>query len=253
MTDSSVVAEVEKVAFRAFPADVEVAHGGWRLRYTRGARNRRVNSATTPPTRPADIDADLDAVEGFYRERSADSIVRVLSTSPPEIDEIAAHRGYQSEAVTLVMTAPVVPHPTPHATVTEAPASAWLEAKRTLSGMTDHELIDWRRRLAGVTGAVGFASVATKATAVSIGLGVVDDGWLGVFDVMTHPGHRRLRHASEVTAAILDWSGGHGARAAYLQVTDVNEPALRLYDSFDFREAYRYWYRRYSPSGGSNR
>jgi ribosomal protein S18 acetylase RimI-like enzyme len=43
--------------------------------------------------------------------------------------------------------------------------------------------------------------------------------------------------------AALRWTMENGARAAAIQVTSDNDPAIRLYESLGFVEQYRYHYR----------
>ncbi len=54
---------------------------------------------------------------------------------------------------------------------------------------------------------------------------------------------RRQGLAIALVTALLDAGKGRGARWAYLQVTEANVAARRLYERFGFRELYRYWYR----------
>ncbi len=73
--------------------------------------------------------------------------------------------------------------------------------------------------------------------------------WIGLFDIVTHPGQRRQGFAGRVIAALLLWGteqgapGVQGATRTYLQVETANQPAVGLYAKLGFREAYRYWYR----------
>jgi N-acetylglutamate synthase len=244
---SPAVADIERLAYRAFPPKVEVRRGEWRLRATDDVPNRRINSATTPLTDCADLTADLDAIERFYSSRGADTIVRVLSPSPPEIDKAVGERGYASEATTLVMTCETSRGESGAAAVETSPPERWLAAKQAMTPMTGASVSAWLARLSRVDAAVGFALVEDGADVVSIGLGVVDDGWLGIFDVNTALSRRRAGHAAAITKALMSWGARKGARTAYLQVMDANAPALALYHSAGFSEAYTYWYRRTSP------
>ena len=255
MTTSERVAEIERMAFRAFPAEIEKRRGDWTLRATRLASNRRVNSATTPLRRAGDLAADLDAIERFYVALRRDPLLRVLSASPDAIDTAAAGRGYETEAETLVMVRTIGATGAPPATVPSSPGSAWLDAKAAWTPMSSESIEGWLGRITAIPGSAGFASIRDEAGVVAIGMGVVDGGWLGIFDVNTRPDAAGIQpdargrgHATSVTATIIDWGVSQGAGAAYLQVMNGNEPALRLYRAAGFEESYRYWYRR-APAG----
>ena len=76
-----------------------------------------------------------------------------------------------------------------------------------------------------------------------VALGVLDAGWLGVFDVFVQPNYRGHGYGRTVVEALLGWGVSHGAERAYLQVQKDNSIALQLYQSLGFSEQYRYWYR----------
>ncbi len=88
-----------------------------------------------------------------------------------------------------------------------------------------------------------FASLSAGSQIAACGLGVVHGGWLGLFDIVTHPQQRGQGFAQRLIRQLLAWAAAQGADGAYLQVMLNNPPALALYQRLGFREAYRYWYR----------
>ena len=81
---------------------------------------------------------------------------------------------------------------------------------------------------------------------VACGLGIYQDEYFGLFDIVTDEGERGRGYGHELVESMLVWGIERGANWAYLQVTTHNVPANRLYARFGFQEAYRYWYRRQS-------
>lgn len=243
------VAAVERLEFRAFPPAEQFEFGGWTLRATEQATSRRVNSATSPLGSPADMAGDLGHIESFYRDRNQDPIIRVLSPSPSAIDDAVAKRGYTHEAETFVMVAELDAGSQSDAVTVHAdPPGEWVGAKQLWVGMTDAQVASWRRRAAAIPGTVGYVVLGPSGAPHAIGLGVIEEGWLGVFDVNTDPDHLRAGHASVLMRGMLAWAAGQGATRSYLQVQGDNAPALGLYRGLGYVEAYRYWYRR-KPSG----
>ena len=68
-------------------------------------------------------------------------------------------------------------------------------------------------------------------------------GWLGLFDIVTHPQKRGQGYAQRLIRQLAAWGASQHASGAYLQVMLNNPPALSLYQRLGFKEAYRYWYR----------
>jgi len=77
---------------------------------------------------------------------------------------------------------------------------------------------------------------------IGTALGVFQSGFLGVFDVIVHPSHRRLGCGERLMRSLMAWGKQQGGHTAYLQVMLNNPPALRLYARLGFREQYQYWY-----------
>jgi ribosomal protein S18 acetylase RimI-like enzyme len=70
----------------------------------------------------------------------------------------------------------------------------------------------------------------------------VEEPWVGIFAMRTHPDHRRRGLARGVLSTLLAHAEHSGARRAYLQVEAANLGAIDLYRRAGFSEAYRYSY-----------
>ena len=86
------------------------------------------------------------------------------------------------------------------------------------------------------------------AAIVATGLTIVEDGWAGLFDIVTHPDARSKGHGRHIVSSLLQAAWELGARQAYLQVGTDNTAARNLYRQFGFGEHYQYWYRGHSES-----
>ena len=71
----------------------------------------------------------------------------------------------------------------------------------------------------------------------------VQEGHVGLFTMRTAEKSRGQGYASLLVAHLLDWARGQGARVAFLQVDQTNEPAIRVYRRFGFVPRYSYWQR----------
>ena len=79
--------------------------------------------------------------------------------------------------------------------------------------------------------------------AVGFGYGVVDNGYVGIFDIYVNESFRGNNYSKAVMNKILVTAKQLGAKSAYLQVVVGNTVAENLYTRLGFKEVYRYWYR----------
>jgi ribosomal protein S18 acetylase RimI-like enzyme len=98
--------------------------------------------------------------------------------------------------------------------------------------------------LAQIVPEAGFAAAHDdRGAAAAFGLGVVERGHLGLFDIVSDPQRRRAGHGRRLVEGLMAWGRARGATRAYLQVVATNARAIALYESLGFREAYRHHYR----------
>ena len=243
MTDDVVA--VEALAFRSWPAEVEVEVAGWMLRHSAGISARRINSATTPTDRCDDPAEAERMVRSWFDDREITPVIRVLSVSDPEIDLHFEAAGWERESPTLTMARRLQPgHAVAAVDIEPTPPEAWVAAKQRLTGMTDEMIDTWLRRASDIKGATGFATLRAGSQVVTIALGVLDGGWLGLFDLNTDPRYRRRGMARAVVDALESWALERATARAYLQVEVANDPAIELYGSAGYDRLYEYWYRR---------
>ncbi len=95
---------------------------------------------------------------------------------------------------------------------------------------------------ARISSAAAFARLRRDGETVALGLGVLDQGWIGLFDIVTAESARRQGVGTALIYQMLAWGQQRGAQGAYLQVVANNAPALKLYAKLGFAETYRYWY-----------
>ncbi|WP_396020286.1 GNAT family N-acetyltransferase [Bacillus sp. ISL-34] len=77
----------------------------------------------------------------------------------------------------------------------------------------------------------------------AIGLGVLEDKYIGLYNIITHENFRNQGNGAILISNLLHWGKENGAKNAYLQVIETNAPALNLYRIMGFEEKYKYWYR----------
>lgn len=233
----------------AWPAWKTVYQGGWVLRFT-GGYTRRANSVHPlyPPESQIPLDERIGACAALYREQDQAVIFKLTTASQPEgLDSALESLGYRVDLPTSVQTVNLGLHPPVeprlHPAEWDEPAPAWMDAFCALSQVNERNRPYLERILTAIVPQRRFMALYHAGQAVACGLAVLEAGWVGLFDIITHPEYRRQGFGEAVVQSLVSWAKREGARHSYLQVVATNEPALRLYDKLGYETAYTYWYR----------
>jgi ribosomal protein S18 acetylase RimI-like enzyme len=245
------VRQVEERAANALPAAVTQQLDGWLLRFTDGV-TRRANSVWPNAGGEREpLEARLALVEEFYARWGVPARYQLCPAAcPADLDDRLAERGYVTEARTCVQVAELAQvldgaraPVSPRVTVAETMPEAWFAAYCEAEEVSERAAAARRGILARIAPRTGYAFLEAEGRTVAVGLGVVERGWLGLFNMSTHPDFRRRGAATEILRALCEWGRMHGAEAGYLQVMEENAPASRLYGQVGFRTLYHYHYR----------
>ena len=281
MTSLKRIAVLETIAADALPCAVLERYDGWRLRFNHGV-TRRANSVLAEAPGSVQVDDKLKVVEAFYQRHGAPPRFQLSAASrPSNLDSMLHQRGFAHEPGANIMVASSGAGQAPLAapdsvdtpplvqlrggTIGRGAASSGGRSEVERTGFTPRcESIPFDTWLE-ILGAVdpGAASKAPsrsialreagqrvahcllerEGTPVAAGLAVAGRGHAGLFNMATHPNHRRMGAATALIRALARWAAAQGVHTLYLQVDERNVPAQRLYQRAGFRTLYRYHYR----------
>lgn len=234
------VLALERRAMAAWPALTTETIGGWTFRAAGGCTKRANSANALTPSLP--FGQIRSGAERFYAELGLPTIFRI--TPLADVDETLDRAGYALLDPSFVMTAELgTARLSGNVDIGDTPSAEWLAGIAAANGL-DAALRPIHDAIVGaIAPPAGFAILRDGDRPIAFGLAVLDQGAVGLFDIVVTPDERGRGHGRAVTAALLDWGRRTGARSAYLQVRDGNAAALALYTSLGFAEAYRYHYR----------
>ncbi|MFW9926695.1 MAG: GNAT family N-acetyltransferase [Candidatus Thorarchaeota archaeon] len=248
MIDQSQIVELEQVAANAWVAHENERLGGWLLRANSGV-TRRANSVLSlgPPILP--LDQAIDKVIDFYKERNLIPRFQMTETSKPqELDRDLSDWGFsvglQVEVHTAAINHLIKREPMIDVLVSNDITDSWMSVYGEASGYEESTMDTRRDLMKRTTHYKAFALARIDREPAGVGFGVVEDKWLGLFNIAVHPSMRGRGVAVALNTALAQWGNQRGARSAYLQVESENLPALKLYSKLGFEHAYTYWYRK---------
>jgi len=235
---------LERRSFTAWPALHTLEEDGWVLRSGDGY-TRRANSANAIASSQAAPGDQIARIEAHYRARDLPPIFRVTPLADPAIDGELAARGYLHADPCVVMVAkPGHPKTDPQIVEAADPWSGWLDAFIATAQAPALVRSQLGAVLRGLKSPALFARIDDAADIpAAFAMGVVEDGYVGIFEVLCAPNARRQGYGKRAVAHAMAWGFAQGAHTAYLQVALDNAPALPLYANLGFVPLYGYHYR----------
>ncbi|RMF81243.1 MAG: GNAT family N-acetyltransferase [Chloroflexi bacterium] len=236
---------LEELSFNAWPTFQTIHYDAWLLRFADGY-TRRANSISPIYGSALNIDEKIDYCEQVYRARQQPVIFKITPAVHPEnLDEYLRDQGYVKEAPTSVQLLSLSGTGTPNTVegLTDELTERWVDAFCRMNKIKSQLIPAMRRLLNNIVPPCIFASLQHDDEIRAVGLGVMERGYLGIYDIVTDPDARRQGLGTRLMLNLLSHGVASGAEYAYLQVMLDNKPALQLYRNLGFTEVYQYWYR----------
>lgn len=239
---------VEELTLNAWPAMQTVIVNGWLLRHAEGYTKRSNSVSPLYDASIQDVQQNIERCERFYSGLGQDVIFKITPYVKPEgLDQHLENLGYRfvDESSVRVLELAAVPAPSLRTvSVKEQADDEWLDQLAVINELSfrnkkiTRDLLKLSRlKKCCVT------AYSNEGVPVACGLGVIQDGYIGLYDIVTDKRFRRQGYGEQLLLHILNWGKRNGAEYSYLQVVVSNAAASRLYDKLGYREIYRYWYR----------
>ena len=246
MIEPPLIHTIEELSMNAWPALHTLHDDGWVMCFANGY-GRRANAVYAHCAGNKALQEKIAACESIYRSQRQRIVFKLTKASfPSDLDAVLAANGYEAQAHTSVQYLELDPWsgaPSESVSLSEAISDEWLAAYACLSKINATDAATHRQILNGILLERCFATISIQSRIIACGLGVLQNGWAGFYDIRVNAAFRRQGHAQRLMTTMLAWAKAQGATRAYLQVMLDNPPALALYKKIGFQEAYRYWYR----------
>jgi GNAT superfamily N-acetyltransferase len=241
-----MITNIEELSLNAWAALQTVLYDGWVIRFANGY-TKRANSVNPLYPSSIDIDEKLQFCENLYREKKLPVVFKMPPTVyPSNLDDKLCKSGYQKDSPTSIQIVDLeaINLQTPSETeIQDNLSNEWLDNFCNMSAVSELHRKTLREILISIVPRHCFVSLKSDSRVIACGLGVLQSGYIGLFDIVTDIDFRSRGYGQQVVKSILAWGKQNNAKKAYLQVMLDNMPALNLYSKIGFIEQYQYWYR----------
>jgi GNAT superfamily N-acetyltransferase len=239
---------IEELSMNAWPSLQTCFYDGWVLRFADGY-TKRSNSILPVYKSTLDPDIKIDFCERKYAEWGLPAVFKLTAESSPYgLDDILQRKGYQKldeTAVRLLNLSQYTPCKPMNVAMDNQFTDHWTDGFFQCSGLTDTKTQTAAKNiLANIRGEVTCAAKTADDHIVGCGFGVMERGFVGIFDIVVAKEYRRCGIGLDIMNGILTQAREMGAQTSYLQVVAGNTPAENMYTKLGYKEAYRYWYRK---------
>ncbi|MGX8711915.1 MAG: GNAT family N-acetyltransferase [bacterium] len=236
----------EELTVNAFPALQTELFDGWVLRFSDGF-SYRANCIC--PLYPSEINLEnkIRLCEQKYAAKGL-PVVFKMTENTRDLDGILEQRGFSIAKSVDLMSAAIPPDSDAHCLngveVSEKIDEEWLNAAVCFSDIHHKAMQNIQKRiLRKIAGRTVFVKVRQDKRVVGCGLGVLDGGSIGLYDIRVDENHRRSGFGTRICRTILQAGKAANGMEAYLQVSCENHKAISLYQKLGFHVLYHYWFR----------
>ena len=238
---------IEYAAFRSWPAMEESIQGGVVLRFSDGY-TKRANSANILTRQDGDYSAVVNRCEKYFQEKEVPCIFRLPSfNGNQEFDRYLDRNNYQIIERSLVLSQSLDGALFENQQLVSKRSREWMEdfCRVSNTDINNHEAhLDILDR---INDRVLMVVLVEDGKEVACGVGVIHNGYFGLYDIVTEQYSRKKGYAAKLLSGMLFWAVSMGASTAYLQVVADNQAAINLYSKMGYKYCYEYWYRARSP------
>ena len=239
------VRRLEELTLNAWPGLKRVVRDGWVASLARGFTGR-ANSVVPLDEGAQDPEDKVHFFESVYAAHGLPATFKLTTPCRPAgLDTLLAARGYREIRRASVQVCDVLQDGVDGDAIQgrSEPWTAWMDLVVATRALPPGDASTLLAILAAIALPCRFVVSLDANGVAACGLGVLEDEWVGLYDITTREDARRQGHAARVVRSIMSWARDNGASAAYLQVMIDNAPAQALYAKLGFREVYQYAYR----------
>ena len=245
--------QIEELSLTHWPALNTEYMDGWKLRMSNGY-TKRANCVSTIQSSSKQLHANIAACEQKYMSMKQPTIFKLTPFSEPELDETLNKLNYDLIDRSLMLTLSLdqlTDEPSIHVNLNQSELELciqehislpWLEQYCLLSGVSSAYIPTMIDMIAAMPGKLMLASCTVNGEIAALAMAVIDQDYVGIYDVITAQAYRNQGLCSYLLWNLLQQCKPY-ASSSYLAVVAVNEPAKRVYAKLGYKESYTYWYR----------
>lgn len=239
---------IEELSINAWPSIHTYHYDGWLLRYANGY-SKRANSILPLYDETYQLPQKVSFCREFYSSRNLPTIFKLTSNlKHQKIDQYLCAKQYLKLDETRVMLNDISNKScvnNNNILVQNSLSSQWIDNYISCAKINSYNVFNTlQAMLSKVVGETIWLTYIHNRIAVGCVYGVIDRGYLGVYNVYVSKQFRGQGFGEAIVTQLFHEAQKRNIHKTYLQVLLKNEVANNLYNKLGYTEVYKYWYRR---------
>jgi len=239
---------IEELTMNAWPSLQTILLDGWIIRMA-GGYTKRANSVNPIYSSKNNLDEKINYCEGIYKQNNLPVIFKIIECEEYIIlDKKLEDLNYQKIDLTSVQICSEMKPSNNKAEqiITDNKFTEnWKKCFYCCNNIENTETINIiENMLKNIRHDIISVYKMDNETFAGCGYGVIEKGFVGLFDIIVKEEFRGRGYGKEIVESILSKAKEEGIKKAYLSVVNDNTIAKKLYEDLGFKEVYKYWYRK---------
>ena len=239
---------IEELTMNAWPSLQTILLDGWIIRMA-GGYTKRANSVNPIYSFENNLDEKINYCENIYKQNNLPIIYKIIECEEHrKIDKRLEELNYQKIDLTSVQICNElkrIDNKIEQITIDKIFTENWKKCFYYCNNITNTETISIiENMLRNIRHNIISVYKLDNGTFVGCGYGVIEKGFVGLFDIVVKEEFRGKGYGKEIVKKILEKAVETGIEKAYLAVVNDNIIAKKLYEKLGFKEIYKYWYRK---------
>jgi GNAT superfamily N-acetyltransferase len=239
---------IEELTMNAWPSLQTILLDGWIIRMANGY-TKRANSVNPIYSFENNLDEKIKYCEKLYSGNNLPAIFKIIECEEHKIiDKKLGESNYEKIDITSVQICDKIENVNlkPNKIIADNKFTEnWKNCFYYCNNINDAKIKETiENMLKNVRHEAISVYKMENDTFIGCGYGVIEKGFVGIFDIIVKQEFRGKGYGKEIVETILAKSKEAGVKKAHLSVVNNNETAKKLYAKIGFKEIYKYWYRK---------
>jgi ribosomal protein S18 acetylase RimI-like enzyme len=238
---------IEELSMNAWPSIQTILYDGWILRMANGY-TKRANSINLLYKSKINLEEKIEYCRNLYSQNNLPAIYKLLECDEHKIiDNELETLSYEKLDITSVQICnnlKILDNDFDKIIINDIFTDEWVNGFIECNNIKFEYTETLKVMLKNTIGNKIIIAKKIGDETIGCGYGVIENGYIGIFDIVVKESRRGNGYGKEIVQTILSEAGKIGVKKSYLQVVNNNEIAKNIYKKLGYEEKYKYWYRK---------